>query len=982
LSKRRVSFPVRQLPVVAMVCAGILAAILCCIHLRSREAEDANAAFCQAAQKRFDNLQGDLDLSISKVVALGTFCDTSRPVTRVSFESFTAPLLSGYDPGIQAIEWIPRVDGSLRGAFEKSVRAEGFKGFEIRERLPSGSFVRANNRSVYFPVVYIAPLADNGIAEGYDGQGRRREALLLASSNGELTASPRVSLVQENANQYGVLIFLPVFRKARGSSDTKELEGFAAGVLRVGRIVEKHGGSGVALAVSDVTDGSATEQIYTVDSRPLPTSVFTQQRRIALGGRSWLLTATPMPGAFTAAHTFSYAVSSFVFTVMMLLTGYVANARDRRWEVERLVEERTRALNTALTSLAKTHCGLEESEARYRRLVEDSPGAILVQRQGQVIFANHVALEMFNVESVAQMQGRSVFEFIPPEYSESAEDRLRQLESRPVHLPSRETRLVRSDGKTLEVEIASSSFFHNGSIVVQSVVHDISQRKQDEAVNARLIRAIEQVGDSIVISDPDGRIVYVNPAFERTSGYGCEEVLGQNPRFLSSGRHSAEFYAQLWSSIQKGESWSGRFINRAKDGHLYTEEAIVSPILSQSGQIINYVAVKHDITREIELHEQLHQSQKMDAIGRLAGGVAHDFNNMLMVIFSYAELIANALPEDHPGQDYTAQILSAAQRSSALTRQLLAFSRKQVLTRQVLDCNIVITEISSMVRRLISETITLQCDLAPDLWPVKADTDQVAQVILNLCVNSRDAMPDGGVLTLTTRNCQLDQRFVEISVSDTGVGISPELLEKLFEPFFTTKAPGKGTGLGLATVYGIVQQSGGTIHVDSSPGHGATFTIQLPCCLEKPSRPELPLDKPHSVGASRILVVEDEDALREAMTEHLCDHGYQVLASSDGLQALELLSRNPDISILVTDLVMPRMGGRQLARLALTHIPHLQVIFMCGYTDQVFNAQQDAPALFLQKPFTMNHLLTRIAELSIPPTVIPSSPDGTSAHLQ
>jgi PAS domain S-box-containing protein len=552
-----------------------------------------------------------------------------------------------------------------------------------------------------------------------------------------------------------------------------------------------------------------------------------------------------------------------------------------------------------------------------------------------------------------------------------------------MHISPREIRLLRRDGKNLDVELAASSFLHDGCHTIQVVLHDISQRRQDEAITARLFSAIEQVRESILITDPQGNIVYVNRAFERITGYSREEAMGNNPAILKSGRQPREFYTQLWEALRAGGAWSGRFTNRAKDGHLFTEEATISPVVNRSGQIVNYVSVQRDVTLENELHEQLHQSQKMDAIGRLSGGVAHDFNNMLMVIISYAELLAYALPEDGPLRSHAAQILRAAHRSTALTRQLLAFSRKQALAPQILDCNAIASETSSMVRRLISENIELRCELAPDLWPVKADADQIVQVILNLCVNSRDAMPDGGSLVIATRNHpasaaggtsvgpylpsggQADPGFVEISVSDTGIGIPLEVQQKLFEPFFTTKERGKGTGLGLATVYSIVQQSGGHIRVESLPGQGSTFFVHLPRCRESASALEAPTPKPLFTGRNHILVVEDEKALREAIADQLRNQGYRVLAAADGIEALDLLTRNPDLSILICDLVMPRMGGRELARLAAPQIPHLGVIYMSGHADQDFSEADCATgrAVFMQKPFAMSALLSRIAEL-------------------
>ncbi len=737
-------------------------------------------------------------------------------------------------------------------------------------------------------------------------------------------------------------------------------------MLRIGDVVEKHGAnSGVALTLMDLNGGAPGKQLYPSESKsPQAVSAFSQYRTVTVGGRNWQLAASPAPGAFPVSNTYSYLVGGLSLFIFFLVSGYSADLHDRRIQVERLVVERTIALDTAIKSLAEVHRGLEESEVKYRRLVEDSPNAIVVEREGKIVLVNRAAVEMFNFDATRNVKDYDMAEFVAPERRETAQRLFRELYAHETQVSPRETRLLRGDGSLFDAEVAASSFSDAGGRSIQVVLRDITQRKRDQAENARLIRAIEQVEESIVVTDPEANIVYVNPAFERISGYGREEVLGKNPRILKSGRQSSEFYAALWRSLKSGESWNGRFLNRAKDGRLFTEEATISPVANRNGEIVNYVAVKRDVTVETELQEQLHQSQKMDAIGRLAGGVAHDFNNMLMVIVSYADLIESSLPDDNPLRQHTRQILHAAQRSAALTRQLLAFSRKQVLTPQILNCNVILTETISMIRRIISENIDLKCSLAPELWNVKADADQIVQVILNLCVNARDAMPNGGSLVLATRNHYADSGFVEITVADSGVGIPLEIQSKLFEPFFTTKERGKGTGLGLATVYGIVQQSGGSIRVDSSPGHGSAFTVHLPRCLEVAALPDSPIQRPPLNDGSLILVVEDENALREALAAHLRDHGYRVLVASDGIAALDILAENPNISILISDLIMPRMGGLELARIAVTKIPGLRCIYMSGYADQA--CDEELESVLLQKPFTMESLLSCISDLNRP----------------
>ena len=965
----------------ALVCFGIVASALAFVSLRSLELEKAKAAFQRVAQERFDELQSDLDLTVNNVVAVGAFCKASHPITQSSFNSFTTPLLADHDAGIKALEWVPRVSLSERAGFEKSVRASGLIRFEICDRLAQGQMVRAGDRPYYSPVLYVQPYVGNEIAIGYDllADARRREALMRAESSGELAASERITLVQETSDQYGIVIVRPVFGDG---GPHQKLMGFALGVLRIGDVVEKHGEkSGVDLALTDVSAGAEEQPLYpsTGNSARNPRSnpvqqpsAFTQYRRITVGGRTWQIAASPTRGAFPVSKGYSYAGSALCLLFTLLVAVYVAEMLNQRRQIEQVVEERTGALNSAILLLAQMHRGLEETEARYRRLVEDSPDAIVVERQGKIVLVNRAAVMLFGFDSAEDFAGHNLAEFVIPERRERARGIVGELYGREMRIDTRETRGLRRDGSVVDIEVSASSFTDAGLLAIQVILRDITQRKLDQAENARLIRAIEQVGDSIVITDVNANVVYVNPAFERVSGYSREEVVGKNPRILKSGRQSKEFYAALWEPLKNGESWSGRLINRAKHGRLFTEDATISPVVNAFGTVINYVAVKRDVTLELELQEQLHQSQKMDAIGRLAGGVAHDFNNMLMVIVSYADLLASGLEEGDPLLKHTDQILRAAQRSSALTRQLLAFSRKQVLSPQIVACNAIIEETSSMVRRLISENIELKCDLAANLWPVKADADQIVQVILNLCVNGRDAMPNGGSLVVATRNYQVDQGFVEISVSDTGIGISSELQAKLFEPFFTTKERGKGTGLGLATVYGIVQQSGGHIRVTSLPGQGATFSIYLPRCMEAAPSPESAMQKSFMARRGQVLVVEDEDALREAIAAHLRNHGYQVLAAANGIEALDVLARNPNISILITDLIMPRMGGRELVRVAQKGGFDFEVIFMSGYADQSSDEEEtEFTAAFLQKPFTMNALLARMDEVKGRPEVNP-----------
>ncbi len=494
-------------------------------------------------------------------------------------------------------------------------------------------------------------------------------------------------------------------------------------------------------------------------------------------------------------------------------------------------------------------------------------------------------------------------------------------------------------------------------------------RIQVESEHARISTAIEQATEAVVITDAAGDIVHVNPAFERLTGYRRDEVMGRNPRILKSGQQDAAFYRALWAKISGGQAWHGRFVNRCKDGSLYTEEASITPVIDTHGRIVNYVKVARDITRELQLEQQFLSAQRLEAVGRLTAGIAHDFNNLLTAINGFAELQQQCLPADHPAAAHSKRILETGKRAAALVNQLLAFARKQTIQPKVLDLNQVLGEMEALLERTLGEDIHLDMQLARDLWSVKMDPTQVEQVVMNLAVNARDAMPRGGTLTLETANVVLDEEYVArhlgsqpgeyvlLSVTDTGIGMSREVQARIFEPFFTTKEAGKGSGLGLAAVYGIVKQNGGNIWVYSEEGHGTTFKIYLPCTHEvsatQRGRSAHATDLPG--GSETILVVEDNPEVRELAVLMLHQLGYRVLEASNGSEALRLVEEYPEeIHLLLTDVVMSDMNGRMLAEQVLTVRPRMRVLYMSGYTSNTiahYGVLGEGIDL-LEKPFT------------------------------
>ncbi|MEA2069555.1 MAG: PAS domain S-box protein, partial [Verrucomicrobiota bacterium] len=451
---------------------------------------------------------------------------------------------------------------------------------------------------------------------------------------------------------------------------------------------------------------------------------------------------------------------------------------------------------------------------------------------------------------------------------------------------------------------------------------DITERKRIELERERFMAAIEQAAESIVITDTKGLIQYVNPAFERITGYARDEAVGLNPSVLKSGEYDEAFYKAMWETLLRGETWRGRFVNLKKDGTPYTEEATISPVKDSLGKTVNYVAIKADITVALAREQQVRQSQKMESIGRLAGGVAHDFNNILQTITGFSGLLLAEMDAKSAQRQDVLEIQAAVKHAGALTRQLLAFSREQPTEYKVQDLNAVLSGAEKMLRQALDESVRLKLELASRLAPVNADATQLLQVAMNLTVNARDAMPEGGTVTLRTQRMEIEGtdisdrpaskvgKWVCFSVSDTGCGMNEKQLAHLFEPFFTTKRLGEGTGLGLSVVYGIVEEHGGWIHVDSDLGNGSTFQVFLPEHDAVESGGGDGLTDYDEFLEKRILFVEDDPVIQELTAEILQDVGYAVSVAADTREAKQLFSEKTEgFDMLFSDVVLPDGNG-------------------------------------------------------------------------
>ncbi len=488
--------------------------------------------------------------------------------------------------------------------------------------------------------------------------------------------------------------------------------------------------------------------------------------------------------------------------------------------------------------------------------------------------------------------------------------------------------------------------------------------------------ALNSAANGIVITDCDGRIVWVNPAFTTLTGYKAEEVLGKTPRVLRSTKHDQSFYENLWSTIVAGRVWHGEITNHRKDGGEYTEEMTIAPVRAQGDQITHFIAIKQDISQRKRLEEQLYRTQKLDAVGRLAGGMAHDFNNALTVIIGLSELVQESLEAHDPILGRMLAIRQAAAHAAELTRRLLAFSRRQVLQPRILSVNDLVAGMQEMLRRLIGEHIQLTSAFSALRPNIKADPGQLEQVLMNLAVNARDAMPKGGRLTIETANVELDEaycvehgpakpgQYVMLTVSDTGCGMDSETLSRVYEPFFTTKRQGEGTGLGLSMVYGIVKGSEGYIWAYSEPGRGSTFKLYFPEVDEEARQIATPATQPSARGGTEtILLVEDDQAARELICESLTSKGYHVFSAPDGISALEFVrQQDKGVDLVLTDWLMPGMNGGDLIIELKSLKPKIKSLCMSGFVPaDIGQALSLGPdATFLQKPFTQAALLANV----------------------
>ncbi len=634
-----------------------------------------------------------------------------------------------------------------------------------------------------------------------------------------------------------------------------------------------------------------------------------------------------------------------------------------------------------ITGRKKAEQELQANEEKFRTLL-DRLEHIPVQgydEERRIVYWNSSSTAVYGYSSEEALGCKLENLIIPAHMRDDMIQSIQNWLKKEEAIPSGESTLCDKEGN--DVPVFSSHVMHiseAGHKEIFCINIDLSMLHEAEEQLRRLAAAVEQTGETIVITDLDANIVYVNPAFTEVTGYTREKALGQNPRILQSGQTDEDLYTEMWQTLLNKQTWKGRFVNKKKNGSLLIEDVNISPILNSAGETVNYIAAKRDITDQLSTEEQYRQSQKLEAVGQLAGGIAHDFNNMLAIIIGQTELALRKAQADDPLSQRLQNIKKAALRSSKLTQQLLGFARKQPSQPRVLNINEVIGETLKMLQRLVGENIDLAWQAETENILIKIDPSHLDQILTNLVINARDAIKNTGIISVSTSYSVMDETFckynagaqpgdyVQLIVRDNGCGMTPEVQKKIFDPFFTTKQTGQGTGLGLAMVFGLVKQNRGYITAESVISEGTTFNLYFPVAhtIKKESSGD---DEEEIIpGTETILIVEDEADLLEISTSMLQEAGYTVLFSQDPAKALDIAKEyNGTIHLLLSDMVMPNMTSLELHNALQKSRPGIKTLYMSGYPKETHNQakQQFVNEQLLMKPFSIHKLTKKVREV-------------------
>ena len=653
-------------------------------------------------------------------------------------------------------------------------------------------------------------------------------------------------------------------------------------------------------------------------------------------------------------------------TATALLLYFLLKRQLSLWEAE--VAERKHAEER-----------LRQSEEYMRALIDNSSDAIAVLNSSmENVYRSPSRKRILGYEPY---EPRGAFETVHPDDYSAVRAALAKLASAPGGTASMEMRLRHKDGSWRTIEATAVNLLDDPA--VKGIVinyRDITERRRTEETMRLWTAAVQAAANAIVITDAEeGQALFVNAAFTLLTGYSIEETIGQNMRILKSGKQPLSFYKEMWDTIKSGRVWHGQLVNRRKDGTLYEEEMTITPVRDENGRIVNFVAIKSDISERKRLQEQLIQSQKMESIGVLAAGIAHDFNNVLGIILGHSTLITRIDSENERIARSARAITQAADRGASLVRQMLTFARKSEVSFALISLNDSVRELQKLFYETFPRSMTLVANLDEHLPLVMADSTQIHQVLLNLCVNARDAMQGSGALIITTdavagrdvRTKFADAgaaSYARMTVSDNGEGMDEETCRHIFEPFFTTKGPGKGTGLGLSVVFGIVENHKGFIDVQSELGRGTVFSVYFPATAIPSDQDEGTKVKgrSRSGGKETILVVEDEELLRELAESILTSSGYNVITASDGEEALYLYEgRWNEIDLVFSDYGLPKMSGGEVAKRMRTINPGVRLIIATGFVDAEKKTEllECGAKEIIAKPYKHSEVLEKVRNM-------------------
>ena len=634
-------------------------------------------------------------------------------------------------------------------------------------------------------------------------------------------------------------------------------------------------------------------------------------------------------------------------------------------------------LTIDISDRKKAEMDLRDREELFRKLFYIAPDSMAMSRleDGKYVQVNQKFTQLtgFTEEDILGRTSREIGLWANPEEFRFVYDQI----SKSGYVDNFETSFRLKDGRIKRGLLSATVVELNSKPHVLGVVKDVDDIKKAYEDKSRLATAVDQAAERVVITDSEGKIVYINPAFERITGYACDEVLGKHPSIISSGQHGRSFYENLWKTISTGNVWRGRIVNKRKDGQLLHEQSTITPVKDASGTILNYVQIATDITEEENLRNQLAQSQKMEAIGTLASGIAHDFNNIIQAIMGYTELVMDDLPVESPAHSNLTKVMNSAKRSGEMVKQILTFSRRSKAEVKTINIAPLIKEGIKFLKSAIPATVEIKQIIQPNPGNILADPTQIHQVLMNLCINASQAMKgEKGAIVIELEQIDLDRNFagynpplapgkhLRLAVSDTGCGISSCVMSKIFDPYFTTKDVGEGTGLGLSVVHGIVSNCNGAVTVNSEPGKGTTFSVYFPIVEDQIQTEQQQHDfKEKPFGSEHVLVVDDEQIIAELIESQLKRHGYKVTITTEPHEALSLLSEDPDkFSVVITDLIMPQMSGMEVAEEIRLNWPDKPVIVCTGWNQKVTHDQMKKSGVraIVSKPTTMDGLAHEI----------------------